>query len=59
MYPGCFAAGNRDCRVLKELVCEKEKSCPFFKTHQQFVDDAIKSALRLNNVGVNENGFCK
>lgn len=32
------------CRVLTEMVC-KNANCPFFKTHQQFADDAVKAAL--------------
>lgn len=34
------------CRVLTETVC-KNANCPFFKTYQQFADDAVNAALIL------------
>lgn len=37
----CFAYHPKQCRVLTEMLCKKKK-CPFFKTHQQYVDDLIK-----------------
>lgn len=49
MFPACFACDSqrRECRILKEFLCDIKGVCPFFKTKEQFIDDAVNSALIL------------
>lgn len=42
----CFGYENKQCTVLKEMVC-KYKECPFYKTNEQYAADKEKYSIKV------------
>ena len=46
----CFAFGKK-CLCLSEKICAQEgKTCPFYKTKEQFIADQRKSLARIQGL---------
>lgn len=50
MKKDCFAYKMKKCTALTEIVCKDGSECPFYKTREQFNEDAEKA--RLKNGGL-------
>lgn len=46
MKKDCFAYKLRKCTALVDMVCAKGEECPFYKTREQFNEDAEKARIR-------------
>lgn len=46
----CFGYRVGKCTVLTEMVCAKKDDCPFYKTHEQFEEDAERARIKVENM---------